>query len=101
MDGPPPYSPVDIEQTLLVSCHADTQETRTALIRREQLCSSVSPSRDEYFLSGANDPWTYYSPIKAEHVIQAMQHESPVLLGGHISHLFFHHMESIITPHRI
>lgn len=35
-----------------------------------KLYSSVSPSRDKYSLSGANDPWRYYSPIKAERVIQ-------------------------------
>lgn len=60
MDGPPPYSPVDLEQTLLVSnararAYTTVSMFRGALLRR--------------FLSGANDPRRYCSPIKDEPVI--------------------------------
>lgn len=55
----------------------------------EELCSPDSPSRDKYSLSGANDPWRYYSPVKAEYVIQAVQQESCFVLHPHRSPIFF------------
>lgn len=73
MDGPPPYSPVDIEQTLLVSStyrHIYTRHTTSGDTQRGALFLY-----DKYSLSGANGPWRYYSAIKTEHVVEAVQWE--------------------------
>lgn len=93
MDGPPPYSPVDIEQTLLVSSTHRHIHTRQDQYQYTD-SSFVPPSplhHDKYSLSGANDPWRYYSPIKAERVIQAVPRALCLSQNCciHISHLFF------------
>lgn len=52
MDGPPPYSPVDLEQTLLVSNARAHAYTTVSMFRGALFL---------LFLSGANDPWRYCS----------------------------------------
>lgn len=68
MDGPPPYSPVDLEQTLLVSNTHARASTTVSMFRGAPFLR---------FLSGANDPRRYCSPIKDEPVISSSLRPPP------------------------